>query len=127
MRGGKKVKQTENEVKKAIKEYLEIKGFHVFRINNSGVYRGLGNDGKAKFSFAGSSGVSDLFAFRLGVRGASLWVETKATGKRPTPEQDWFLNEINLIGEQHCGIWADSLDMFINKAVSNKIIGGEGK
>ena len=99
----------------------------MFRINNSGVYRGLGNDGKAKFSFAGSAGVSDLYAFRLGVSSFSLWVETKATGKLPTPDQFRFLYDINLIGDQHWGLWADSLDMFIDKVESNKVLEGKGK
>lgn len=113
----KRFKQTENEVKKAIKEYLEAKGFRVFRINNGGVYRGMGKDNKPRFSFAGDAGVADLFACGHGV---GMWVETKATGKRPTLEQDWFLNEINLIGGGHYAVWADSFDMFVSKVEENK-------
>ena len=120
-------KQTENEVKKAIKEYLEAKGFRVFRINNGGVYRGMGKDHKPRFSFAGDGGVPDLFAFRLSVHSLSMWIETKATGKLPTPDQFRFLYDINLIGDQHWGLWADSLDMFIDKVESNKVLEGKGK
>ena len=108
----KKIKQTENEVKNVIKNYLSLMGYSVYRINNAGVFRGTGKDGKNKFSFAGDAGVADLYA--VGGSGVALWIETKATGKKPTEEQSEFGRVVNnSLGTYW--LWADSLDMFIEK------------
>ena len=61
-----KMKQTENEVKKAIKEYLEYNKYTVYRINNAGGYRGDDTQVKPRFSFAGTPGVADLYAVKKG-------------------------------------------------------------
>lgn len=102
-----KIKQTENEVKKAVKEYLEYKGYSVYRINNGGVFRGTGKDGKNKFSFAGDAGVADLYAVKVAQK--TLWVETKATGKVASKSQIMFAANINSTGHSR---WfcVDSLD-----------------
>lgn len=105
-----KVKQTENEVKKAIKQYLELKGYKVYRINNGGVYRGKNKDGENRFSFAGDSGVPDLYAIKNG--DYPIWIEVKATGKKPSVSQCKFEENVNKTFGT-IWIWADSLDMFI--------------
>lgn len=107
-----KIKQTENEVKAAIRQYLEVMGYNVDRINNAGVYRGKGKDGSSRFSFAGSAGVADLYATKEG--DYPIWVEVKATGKKPTASQIAWGQRIN---KTFGTIWiyADSLDIFIEK------------
>lgn len=107
-----KIKSTENEVKATITQYLKLKGYCVNRINNCGVYRGKNKDNSDSFSFAGSVGVADLYATKDGCH--SIWVEVKATGKKPTASQTAWGERINqTIGTDW--IWADSLDMFMDK------------
>ena len=102
-----KIKQTENEVKKAVREYLELQGYAVYRINNGGIFRGKGKDGKNKFSFAGDAGVADLYAIKPAA--ITLWVETKSTGKKATESQKKFGREAIRTGY---ALWicVDSLD-----------------
>lgn len=107
-----KIKQSENDVKKAIKEYLELNGYEVYRMNNGGGFRGFNKAGKERFSFAGTPGVADLYAVRKG--DYPLWIETKATGKKPSEDQIKFGEVINnSFGT--LWMWADSLDMFIGR------------
>ena len=109
------IKQTENEVKKAIKQYLELKGYVVDRINNGGIYRGKNKDGNSRFSFAGSAGVADLYATKDD--DCPIWIEVKATGKKPTVSQLAFGERINkTLGT--FWIWADSLDMFMENRLT---------
>lgn len=107
-----KTRQSENEVKKVIKEYLEYNGWKVYRINNGGTYRGKGNDGKNKFSFAGDPGVPDLFCRKRGVLGYQMWIECKATGRKPSKEQQEFINDINSI-PKGIAFWCDSFERFL--------------
>lgn len=100
-------KQSENAVKKAIKQYLEFNGFAVYRINNAGIY----NAERKEFIWHGKKGMSDLIAIK------SPWVlfiETKAPGKKLTVEQDDFLHLINTCSKP-VGLYADSFDMFLEK------------
>lgn len=104
------IKQTENEVKAAVKKYLEAHGYDVYRINNAGVNVSQEGD-KPRFAFHGTPGFSDMVAFKAGSQ--VVFVETKATGKKPSDAQDKFLalaSTCNAIA-----IWADSLDMFVKK------------
>jgi|SRR3990167_177046 len=115
-----KMKQTENEVKKAIKEYLEYNKYTVYRINNAGGYRGDDTQGKPRFSFAGTPGVADLYAVKKG--DYPLWIEAKATGKTPSNYQLTFGVCVNASFGTFW-IWADSLEMFVPKflgIVNNK-------
>lgn len=105
-----KTKQTENEVKKAIKDYLEFNGYEVYRINNGGGFRGFNKDGKQRFSFAGTPGVADLYAVKKG--DYPIWIETKATGKKPSASQIMFGEVINKSFGTYW-MWADSFDMFL--------------
>lgn len=105
-----KIKQSENEVKKAIKKYLELEGYEVYRINNGGGFRGVNKDGKERFSFAGTPGIADLYAVKKG--DYPLWIETKATGKNPSENQIKFGEVVNKSFGTFW-IWADSFDMFM--------------
>lgn len=116
-----KIRQSENDVKKAIKEYLELNGYEVYRINNGGGFRGFNKDGKQRFSFAGTPGVADLYASKRGAN--PLWIETKKTGGLPTEDQYKFGKNVNAsLGT--FWIWADSLEMFME--LFNDIKNGYG-
>ena len=106
------MKQTENEVKKALKEWLEWQGWTVYRINNAGVFRGYNKKGEKRFSFDGDLGVADFFCAKEGFD--SFWVETKATDKKPSESQEDFILMVNN-SSNGIAFWADSLDMFIGK------------
>lgn len=102
------IKQTENEVRKAVKEYLEFNGWTVFRINNTGIW----NEKKKCHIFHGDPGVADLYAVKP--NHLSVWVETKRTGEKSTLDQEKFGYNINSAkGAYWC--YADSLDMFLAK------------
>ena len=105
-----KTKQSENDVKKAIKAYLELNGWRVYRINNAGQFRGFNKKGEVRFSFAGDSGVFDLYCLKVGEY--PMWIETKATGKILSEDQEVFLR---LVNSAPCGgaFWADSFDRFL--------------
>ena len=122
-----KIKSTENEVKAAIKKYLEVHGYTVYRINNGGVAIG-GRSGKAgdkaRFVFHGTKGFPDLVAIKTGC--SVIYVETKATGKIPSHEQSSFL-AVALTCPGAIALWADSLDMFIGKLNANPHYKGGGK
>lgn len=105
-----KIKQLENEVKKAIKEYLEFNGWKVYRINNAGQYRGKNKDGKDRYSFAGDPGVFDLYCVKPGIM--DMWIETKATGKKPSDDQIAFMRLVNSVPGRFA-FWCDSFDMFL--------------
>ena len=97
------IKQTENEVKSAVKKYLEVNGYTVYSINNAGM--NVAKKGDRPLWFAG------MVALKPGCR--IVFVDTKSKVKKPTDDKDLFLNLVN-----HCndiGIWADSLDMFVEK------------
>lgn len=105
-----KVKQNENEVKRAIKEYLEFNGWKVRRINNAGIFRGYNKKGDKRFSFDGDSGVSDLHCTKSGIN--QMWIECKATGKKPTLAQENFIKDINSTLDG-IAFWCDSFEMFL--------------
>ena len=105
-----RIKQSENDVKKAIKEYLEFNGWTVFRINNAGQYRGKNKEGKDRYSFAGDPGVFDLYCSNPGI--GRMWIETKATGKKPSLAQIEFKRRENLVPGGYA-FWCDSFDMFL--------------
>lgn len=116
-----KTKQSENNVKKAIKEYLELNGYEVFRINNGGGFRGVNKDGNPRFSFNGTPGVFDLYCVRH--RHNDMWIETKATGKKPSDAQIKFMELVNSVPGRYA-FWCDSFDMFL--PIYNDINNGWG-
>ena len=108
----RKMKQSENEIKAAIMKYLEANGYSVYRINNSGVaICGKGNKAgdKVRYAFHGKKGFPDLVAIKKGKN--VVFVETKATGKNPSPEQAAFL-EVAGSCPNTIAIWADNFDKF---------------
>src|SRR5574343_338698 len=84
-------KQSENEVKKAIKEWLEWHNYKVFRINNGGVY----NAKRKQFIYHGKAGFSDMVAIKEPI---ILFIETKAPGKSCSEAQEEFLRSVNSCG-----------------------------
>ena len=103
-----KVIQSENEVKKAIREYLEYNGYVAHRINNGAVW----NEKRQCYVFHGTPGVADDYYTKDDK--SDLWVEGKATGKKPSEAQYKFGERVNR-SRDSIWIWADSLDMFIEK------------
>jgi len=88
------LKQTENEVLKAVEEYLEWKGWHCFRIYNGGVpARAINNQIIYKKKDPKYAGVTDLIAIKKEY--PVLFIEVKATGKKPQPKQIYFISLVN--------------------------------
>ena len=109
------MKQSENEIKAAIMKYLEANGYAVYRINNGGVAIG-GRSGKAgdkvRYAFHGRKGFPDIVALKKGR--CVVFVEVKATGKKPSVEQTVFL-ELAGSCPNIIAIWADNFDKFHNE------------
>lgn len=116
-----KIKQSENTVKKAIKDYLEFNGWTVYRINNAGIFRGYNKAGEKRFSFDGDSGVLDLYCVKSGCD--DIWIECKATGKKPSEAQKNFMRLVNST-PYGLAFWCDSFDMFL--LIYNGIKNGYG-
>lgn len=104
-----KIKQSENDVKKAVKKHLEFSGWEVFRINNQGTKR-KDKKGKEFYTFHGTSGVFDLYCVQP--RHNDMWIETKATGEKPSESQKKFMEFVNSVPGR-CAFWCDSFDMFL--------------
>ncbi|QGH73377.1 MAG: VRR-NUC protein [Podoviridae sp. cty5g4] len=102
--------QSENKVKNEVIQYLESKGYVVYRINNVPVPRI--RNGKAFFTkFHGRKGFPDLVAFRPEYR--TLFIETKRTNGKPAPEQIEFIDLANSC-PGNLAIWVDSLERLMN-------------
>lgn len=113
----------ETELQNLILDYLNcLPGCFAWRNNNTGlwdpvkkIYRPLrGHSHK---------GVSDILGC---INGRSLCVEVKSKCKRPTPEQDAFLDIIERIGG--IALWCDSWEVFKKKwdtanGSKNKLLG----
>jgi hypothetical protein len=93
---------------------LHLRGILAWRSNNTGIF----DPSKKRFrAFRGLKGVSDILGIltqevnltdgRTVVQGMMLAVECKKAGNRPSPEQAWFLEEVNRRGG--VGIWVTSL------------------
>jgi len=109
-----KIKQDENTVKRAIREYLEFNGYTDHRINNGAIW----NKKRKCYIFHGTPGVADDYYTKDGEN--DLWVEGKATGKKPSEAQCKFGERVNR-SRGSVWIWADSLDVFISEYI--RIIG----
>lgn len=85
----------EKDIQKAIKQFLELKGCFVIRVNSgamTGEYKG-----KRRFvRFASEPGVSDLVGMLPD--GRFLAVEVKRVGNKATPEQQSFIDRVNQQG-----------------------------
>lgn len=94
---------TENDVKKAVTDYLSIiHCIHVERQNTGAIK--VDN----RFIRFNKKGASDLRGV-IGPHGVSLLVELKRPGKKPTPEQEEYLQE--WAGYGAVAIWVDSAEM----------------
>jgi hypothetical protein len=85
-----RVSTRESDILAACLDLLRLRGILAWRNNTTGVYDPAR---KCFRAFHGLKGVSDILAI-LG-DGRLLAVETKSATGRLTPEQEWFLDEVN--------------------------------
>lgn len=95
----------ESDVLLAVRDYLGICGFDVFR-RNTGAMRGTHN-GKARFVRFSSPGAADLWGIQRHT-GRHLEVEVKAPGKRPSPAQLAWLAAMRR--NRSIAFWCDSVE-----------------
>lgn len=112
-----RIKQTENEVKRDIEEYMALKHIIGWR-QNSGASVGEHKEKTRFFRFLRwvwpAKDEQLVFLDYAGVRNGIYWTcEAKATGKKPTDNQQYTI--YFWINEGCIAFWADSLDMFIEK------------
>ena len=115
-----KIKQSESDVMKAVRKLLGFEGYEVYRINNGGTKR-EDKHGNEFYTFNGTPGVFDLYCVKPG--SIDMWIETKATGKKPSEDQLKFMRLVNSVPGRYA-FWADSFDMFL--AQFNDIKNGYG-
>lgn len=85
----------ERDVLRQCLELLHLRGHMAFRVN-SGAFAGEYKGKKRFVRFVGVKGCSDILGCLKG--GRFLAVETKQKGKKPTPEQELFLLQVNQMG-----------------------------
>ena len=89
-----KLKQSENDVTKAIIEYLRLKKYRVYKLYNGAIaQRVAGNKIIYKKKDPEMDGVSDLIALREGY--PILFIEVKGTNGKPSDDQLEFLRLVN--------------------------------
>lgn len=117
--------QTENDVKKAISDFLVIKAIHHWRQNSGGMAQEYNqkNTGKLKkrwfwfMKWLFPVLADPLVFLDIGgilPNGKYFEVEVKAQGKKPTAAQKHTIEYIN----QHTmavALWANNIDMFMEK------------
>lgn len=94
----------ESDLKRAIRDYLTIRGYQVYPVYNGAVY-----DPKIKRYRKGGTrpGVPDLYAIRPNI--CSIWIEVKSPGAKQRTEQIEFEQRIK--GIPYCQyILARNLD-----------------
>jgi len=95
--------EKEQDIQRAIIEYLRLKRFVVFKHHSTG---STVRENKAVFFRYGDKGISDLIA--CSPTGRFVAVEVKKKGGRATPEQLEFLRKVRKAGG--IGILAFSID-----------------
>lgn len=101
----KKTKQTEAQVQSEIMALQSKYGLVLFRNQ-----RQIGKINGSWTATGFMNGASDLIGYQRGT-GRFVAVEVKATGKKPSKEQQAFIDALNMNG---CvAFWADSAAMFI--------------
>lgn len=93
----KNFEPSEHQIQNAILEWLQYKGWMVWR-NNSGVIPMTAN-GKTRLIKMGMAGLPDLFALKDGFL---LGVEVKRPGNKPTVIQERMLFELRNHGAGTC-------------------------
>jgi len=103
----KKLDNPEGQILSAIMEYLALRKVWCWRVNNSGmpIRDRFGNVTGMKKSTL-PAGHSDIAGI-LPVSGKSLFIEVKAKGKKPTPEQYAFIEKVKANGG--VALWADDV------------------
>ena len=109
---GKKPTISESTVQSQVKQYLELMGYKVYRVNNSGTW----NESKHCYIFHGTAGVSDLIGFKAGH--PALFVECKSPKGKPSPAQVEFLGLVNA-SDGAIGVCVDNLEA-LQKNISQK-------
>lgn len=97
-------KETEQQIQKAIIDYLRLKKYVVVKHHSTGF--AVNKDGGVRPFRYGERGVSDIIA--CSPKGRFWAIEVKRKGGRPTPDQIEFLGRIIAAGGK--GILAHSLD-----------------
>lgn len=88
----KKLIQSENEVKRDVINYLKLKGYLVYRINNGAVYRKK----QDCYTFSGMPGVPDLIAINKEMN-KMLFIELKGTKGVASEAQKKFIDMVNRV------------------------------
>lgn len=102
-------KSSENDIQRAILDYLTVSGVYVWR-QNTGAFAGE-HKGKKWFVRFGAPGMSDILGI-LPPEGRLLAIEVKRPGERPTQKQAAFIEQINSLGG--VAFWVDSLDAVVD-------------
>ena len=85
---------TEQEIQKAILDYLKLKKFIVFKHRNVGIFKQA--TGKYIPLALGEKGISDIIG--CSPEGRFVAVEVKRKGIHLSPDQEYFLNKIRAAG-----------------------------
>lgn len=96
-----RIKPLEKDIQRAILEYLQLKKYFCWR-NNSGGFV----DKRDHYYQFGKKGSGDILG--LTREGKFFTIEVKVPGKKPTPEQTEFMN--NVIVNNGIAILAHSLE-----------------
>mgnify|MGYP003659669333 CR=1 FL=1 len=103
-------KLTEADVTSQIKGYLEARGWYAIRLQ-SGTVRGVT---RGTFMRVGKPGLPDwVFVRKWGGYPIHLFCEMKKPGKKLAPDQVAWFKDAEYRGLWT--IWADSLEMFVEK------------
>ena len=85
-----KQKTTERDVKKSVKDYLELKGWTVFTLYAGGIY-----NAKSKGYYSHNpAGLPDLLCYHKKMP-VMLFLEIKGSGGKVSPEQTKFIEAVN--------------------------------
>ena len=85
-----KIKQSENEVSRDVKNYLSLSGYKCWRVNNGAVF----NQKRNTWIYHGEKGLPDLVCASAKLK-VALFVETKSSIGKIRPEQAEFLELVN--------------------------------
>ena len=96
----------ESEISRTIRDYLELHGCLMVRVNSGAIMLGDPDTGKKRMYRGAEKGTSDLLGCLPG--GKFLAVEVKRPGKKPTDAQREFLGRV--IDAGGIGIVATSIE-----------------
>jgi hypothetical protein len=101
-----KLRLTEKDVTKQVCDYLRVRGWSVHRCH-VGVYQPISGGAPVRM---GEKGMTDLFAVRPkhGAVAEFFWLELKAPGNRPSPDQSLWMERQHAAGFE--AVCFDSLE-----------------